>query len=138
MIVRGTPGLGSQQDGVDRARGGVKILLVLDRVAGQDAGRDDQARRPLELHSLGRPTCLLEPAQRLRAQDAEPPGLGQVMVRRPARELQQLLQRPARHRIGPEGLVRTASADHLVHRRNVADPTSESPTRLIPGEISAL
>ena len=46
------------------------------------------------------PGGLLERGQRLGPDHAEAPRVGEVVVRRPARQLEQLLERLARHRLG--------------------------------------
>ena len=56
-----------------------------------------QLRRVGAGRRLGRaelPRRLLQPLERLRADHAEPPRVREVVVRRPARQLQQLLERP--------------------------------------------
>ena len=60
------------------------------------------------------PGRLLERRERLRAEHAEAPRVGQVVVRRPAGELEQLLERLAVDRLGRVGLVRAARADRRV------------------------
>ena len=106
--------MGGEQDDVARARGGVAVLLVGHRVAGlrtTEAATSVGARS-----SFGgrlRPGGLLERRERLRAEHAEAPRVGQVVVRRPARELEQLVERRAvdgRRRVG---LVRAAGADQV-------------------------
>ena len=82
------------------------------------AGDDDQGRAAVELGGALRPGRLLQPRQRRRADDAEAPGHGEVVVRRPARQLQQLLQLLARQRLGAKALwVRRVRDRRLdVHR----------------------
>ena len=104
---------GEQHDvGRDR-RGGV-VLLVLDRVAGLDDRDDDERRRAVELRRGLLARRLLQARERLRAEHAEAPRVGQVVVRRPARELEQLVERLARNRLGSVDLVRPARADRLL------------------------
>ena len=76
----------------------------------EDARADDQGRRAVELGRRLRPGGLLEPLERPRAEHPEAPRIGQVVVRRPARELEQLVERLAGHRVGPEGLVRAPAS----------------------------
>ena len=59
------------------------------------------------------PAAALEPRERLRAEHAEAPRVGEVVVRRPARELEQLVERRAIDRRGRVGLDRSAGADQL-------------------------
>ena len=70
----------------------------------QHGGREHERRRTLELRRLGRPGCLLQARERLRAEDAEAPRVRPVMVRRPARELEQLVDRLRGHGLRTEGL----------------------------------
>ena len=86
--------VGGEQDDVGGAGGGVQVLLVLDRVAGERAGADHQGRRAIELRGRLRAGGLLEPLERLRADHPEAPGVGQVVVRGPAGQVEQLLERP--------------------------------------------
>ncbi len=60
-------------------------------VAGQLGARDDERRGAAELLLLRALAGGDEPRERLGADHAEAPRLGQVMVRREARELEQLL-----------------------------------------------
>ncbi len=115
-------GVGGEQDDVGGDRGRVQVLLVLDRVAAEHGGDDDQGRRAVELRRALGAGRLLQARQRLRADDAEAPGRGQVVVRRPARQLEQLLELLAVERLGPEGLVGAAGAD----RRLDIHPLTES------------
>ena len=86
------------------------------------AGDDDQGRAAVELGGALRPGGLLQPRQRRRADDAEAPGHGEVVVRRPAGQLEQLLELLARQRLRREGLVGAAGADRRldVHRSRVS------------------
>ena len=59
---------------------------------------DDQGRRAIELGRRLRPGGLLQPLERLRPEHPEAPGVGQVVVRRPAGELEQLVEGLSRHR----------------------------------------
>ena len=85
--------MGGEQDDVAGGRGGVAVLLVLDRVAVLDRRGGDERRRAVELRGRLRAGRRLEPRERLRPEHAEPPRVGQVVVRRPARELEQGVQR---------------------------------------------
>ena len=82
-------GVGAEQDDVGGDGGRVQVLLVLDRVVAEHAGDDDQGRGAVELRRPLGPGRLLQPLQRLGADDAEAPGRGQVVVRRPAGQLEQ-------------------------------------------------
>ena len=103
-------GVGGEQDDVGGDRGRVQVLLVLDGVAAEGAGDDDQGRGAVELGGALLAGGLLQARQGGRADDAEAPGNGEVVVRRPARQLQQLLDLPARQRLRHEGLVGAAAA----------------------------
>ena len=113
-VGREAAAVAGQQDDVGGAGGGVQVLLVLDRVAGERAGADDQGRRAVELRGRLRPGRLLQALERLRADHAEAPGVGQVVVRRPAGQVEDLLEHGAIDRLGPVGLVRPARADRLL------------------------
>ncbi len=118
--VAGEPaGVGAEQDDVGGDRGRVQVLLVLDRVAAERAGDDDQGRGAVELRRPLRPGGLLQARQRGRTDDAKAPGRGQVVVRRPAGQLEQLEDLLARERLRPEGLVGAARPDRGldVHQR---------------------
>src|ERR1044072_2934524 len=67
-------------------RGGVQVLLVLNRVGAKHAGDDDEGGGAIE---LGRPLWtgrFLEARQGRRPEDAEAPRRGQGVVGRPARQ----------------------------------------------------
>ena len=119
-----------EQNGVDRARGRADVLLILLEVAAECRGGDDERRCTLELWSFCRPGGPLQARHRLRAKNAKAPGVRPVVVRRPARELEQLVDRLARNRVGSERLVRPPCADGLLEihapetRRNAALPRS--------------
>src|SRR4051812_40729133 len=91
-------GVGGEQNDVGGDRGRVQVLLVLDGVADEPAGDGDEGRAAVELGGALGPGRLLQPRQRRRAKDAEAPGHGEVVVRRPVGELQQLLQLAPRQR----------------------------------------
>src|SRR4051794_10596089 len=91
-----------------------QILLVLDRVTGLDRRGDHERGRAVQLRRALRPGRLLQRRQRLRPDDAEAPGVGDVVRRRPASQLEELVERLARHRVGPEGLLRSPRADRLL------------------------
>ncbi len=115
-------GVGAEQDDVGGDRGGVQVLLVLDRVVAEDAGDEDQGRGAVELRRPLGPGHLLQPRQRLGTDDAEAPGRGQVMVRRPARKVEQPEDLLAPERLRAKGLVRAAGPDRglYVHACNIA------------------
>ena len=81
------------------------VLLVLDEVAGERGGCDDERRRAVELRASFSPATAFSAAS-VRAEHAEAPRLGHVMRRREARGREDLEQRLARHRLRPERLVR--------------------------------
>ncbi len=101
------------------------ILLVLNEVAREHGRREDERRRAVELHALRR-RALLQPCERLRADDAEAPGLRQVMVRREARGVEHLEERFAGDGFRAEDLVGPALACELgeVHARRALTCTS--------------
>ena len=98
----------------DRRRDRAEVLLVLDRVVGAHLAGDHERRRAVELRGGLGPGGLLERVERLRPEHAEAPRVGEVVVRRPAGQLEQLLELLARHRLGAVGLVRAARADRVV------------------------
>ena len=93
-------GVGGEQDDVGGDRGRVQVLLVLDRVALEHGGDDDQRRRAVELGGALGAGGLLQRGERLRPEDAEAPGRGQVVVGRPPRQLEQRLELLAIERLG--------------------------------------
>ena len=113
--VGGEPAaVGGQQHDVGRAGGGVQVLLVLDLIAREGAGADDESRRPVELGGRLRPGGLLEALQRLRSDHSEAPGIGEVVVGGPASEVEDLLELLVVDRLGPVGLVGPPRADRLL------------------------
>src|SRR4051812_30080811 len=116
--VPGQPaGMGGEQDDVRGGRGGQHVLVVLLGVAGLLGADGDQRRRAVELGAGARLRGLggvLERLLGLLAQHAEPPRVREVVVRRPAGQLEELEQRRARYGVGPERLVRPARPDELV------------------------
>src|SRR5260221_3618929 len=125
-------GMGGEQDDVGGDGGGVQVLLVGDRVAAERGRDDDHGRRAVELDRALRAGRLLQPRQRLRPDDAEAPGDGEVVVGRPARQLEQLLQLLARQRLRSEGLVGATGAyrrlDVHTHSFALRSPRKESDT----------
>jgi hypothetical protein len=104
---------GEQDDvGGDGARR--VVLLVLNWVAGLDHGRDDERRRAVELRRGLLAGGLLEARERLRAEHPEAPRVGEIVVRRPAGQLEQLVQGLARNRLGSVDLVSPPRADRLL------------------------
>ena len=95
--------------------------------APSSAGDDDQRRRAIELRRALGPGGLLQALSAPRTDDAEAPGSGQVVVRRPARQLEQLEDLLAGERLRPEGLVRAPRADRGldVHAQNIAAARGE-------------
>jgi len=128
--VPGQPaGVRRQEHDVRRDAARQEVLAVLHRVAGL-AGRDDDQRRcPVKLSrrpGLGRVGGCLQPLERLRADDPEPPRVRQVVVRRPPGEVEQLVERPGVDGLGAVRLVRPAAANRGVdiHHREAARPSS--------------
>src|SRR3954452_13409115 len=113
-VGREAAAVARQQDDVGGAGGGVQVLLVLDRVSGERAGADDQGRGAIELGGGLGPGGLLEALQGLRADHPKAPRVGQVVVGRPAREVEDLLELLAVDRLGPVGLVGPPCADRLL------------------------
>jgi ABC-type polar amino acid transport system ATPase subunit len=111
----------AEQHRIDRGRGCADVLLVLLEVTAQHCRGDDKSRSPLQLRSLRRSRGLFEPFQRHRPEDAEAPGIRAVVIRRPARELEQLIQRLRRHGLRTERLVRPARTNHLCEPLQAAD-----------------
>src|SRR4051812_16731359 len=54
----------------DRGRGRADVLFVLDELAAQDGGGDDERRRALELRRFARAAAFLQRGKGLRADDA--------------------------------------------------------------------
>ena len=113
--------MGTEQDDVGGDAGGMEVLLVLNGVAPERAGADDKRWGTIELRGRFGPGRLLESLERLGPEDPEPPGIGQVVVRRPARQLEKLLEQLPLDRLGAIGLVGAAGTDRFlnVHTRNV-------------------
>src|SRR5439155_21906627 len=94
---------------------------VLQLVARESCRGDHEGRRPLELGRVAGAGRLLQALERPRPEHAEAPRLGEVVVRREAREVEQLLDLASRERLRPERLVRAPRPDRLdrVHRAPV-------------------
>src|SRR5450755_2576785 len=107
--------VGGQQHHVGRAGGGAEILLVLNRVTRAEDRRRDQRWGPVELGCRLRSGGLLEPVQRLGPEHAESPRVGQVMVGRPPRQLEQLVEQLTGNGLGRERLVGPTGADRLLY-----------------------
>jgi hypothetical protein len=93
----------------------VEVLLVLDLVARQLRRADDERRSPIELRRGLGPRGLLKPLERLGSENAKPPRVGQVVVGRPAGELEQLVEDLARDGARLVGLVGAPRADRVVN-----------------------
>ena len=119
-VSRETSAVSGQEHGVDGAGCGAQILLVLDRILGAESGRDDERRGAIELGCRFGARCLLQPGKRARAQNPESPRVRQVMIRRPACHLEQLVQQLGWDRLCDERLVRAPGANCLldIHRVN--------------------
>ena len=89
----------------------MQILLVGVGVAAQLRAREDECRCSFELRGLLLSAHVLQSRQRLWAQYSEPPRLRQVVIRRPAREVEQLFDRLAVERLAAIVLVRAARAN---------------------------
>src|SRR3954451_4834761 len=129
--VRGEAPLGrGEEHERDRGCRRADVLFVLHELAADDSGGDDERRRALELHGLARPAALLQRGEGLRADEAEPPGLRQMMVRRKPRNIEQLEQDVVRNRLVPERLVRPSRLGELaqVHARR-AETCTSAPAR---------
>src|SRR3954451_8440482 len=129
--VRGEAALGrGQEHERDRGRGCADVLFVLHELAAQKGRRDHERRRALELHGLARPAALLQRGKRLRADDAEAPGLRQMMVRREPGNSEQLEQDVVRDRLVPECLVCASRLGELaeIHARR-AETCTSAPAR---------
>src|SRR3954469_2922656 len=117
---------GEQHD-VGGHGGGEHVLVVLRSIAGLLDGRGDQRRRAIELGAaarLGVLGHLLECLARDGAQHAEAPRVGEVVIGRPAGELEQLEQDVVGDGVRAERLVRAAGADQVVGRAHPGDATS--------------
>jgi hypothetical protein len=90
-----------------------RVFLVLLEVAAQHARGEHERARAVELRRFRRPCRFFQPLQGLRPEDPEPPRIRAVVVRRPARELEQLVQRLRRHGLRPEGLMGPSGANQL-------------------------
>ena len=97
--------MGREQHDVGGAGGCEDVLAILVLVAGQTRARDDERRRAAEFRGLVRRPRRDELVERLGPQHAETPRLGQMVVRREARELEELLDRLGVDGLGLEGLV---------------------------------
>ena len=122
-------GVRGEEDDVAGDRRRVQVLLVLDLVAGDLPGGDDEGRAAVELRRRLRPRSFLQGLQCRRPDDAEAPGRGQVVVRSPAGEIEQLLDLGPRDRLGGEGLVGTAGADCGLDIHLATSPGDDPATR---------
>src|SRR3989442_757414 len=102
-----------QQDEHDRRRRRADVFLVLKELSGECRRGDDERRRPLELRRLRGARALLERRERVRAEHAEAPRLGEVMVRREAGDAEQVEQDLARYRLRAGMPVRSARVRQL-------------------------
>ena len=104
--------LGAQQHDERGDAGGQHVLLVADRSSPPSAAPTAiERRRAVELGGgLGRPPPAFSRASAW-AQDAEAPRVRQVVVGRPARELEQLLERLAVQRLRRRRPCRSPGAD---------------------------
>ncbi len=95
-----------------------EILLVLLGILGAHLGGRDQRRRAVKLARRLWAGSLLERVQRW-VQHSEAPRVGEVMVRCPARELEQFAEQLPGNRFRRERLMRAAAANCVidVHRR---------------------
>src|SRR5829696_1851527 len=104
-----------EQDDVARDGGRAEVLLVLDWITRFEHRRDHEGGRAVELRARLGSGRLLQAREGLRPDDPEAPWIGEIVVRRPARELEQLVERLPRQRVGRIGLVRAARSDRIVH-----------------------
>jgi hypothetical protein len=104
----------AEQHDEARARGGGEVLLVGDLVARLHDRGGDERGGAIELGGVLGPRRLLESVERGRPEHPEAPRVREVVVRRPAGELEQLVERLPVHGTGLVGLLRAARADQLV------------------------
>jgi hypothetical protein len=118
----------SEQDEVG-GHGGRAEVFFGDHGVGVDQRRhDDEGRRAVKLCSAAAALGVgrgLQGTQRPVPEDAEAPGVGQVVRGRPAGEVEELTERRLVDRIGPEGLVR-AARPHRVFELHV-NPLCDMP-----------
>jgi hypothetical protein len=100
-----------EQDDVGGDSGRVQILLRGHLVIGKHARADDERRRPVELRRGLRAGGQLQSHERLGPDDAKPPRVGEVVVGRPAGEVEQLIEGLALDRLRAIRLVGAARAD---------------------------
>src|SRR3954454_22922959 len=101
-----------------------KVLLVLDRVTGLAHRYRDERRSTVELPGragLGSFLDGLEPLAGCWTDHPKAPRVRQMVIGRPASEVEELFERCAIDRLGPVSLVRAARADRLfeLHERRV-------------------
>ena len=110
--------MGGEQDDVGGDRGRVQVLLVLSSSPLSAHEQTTRVGARSSFAAASGPAACFSALERLGAEDAEAPGIGQVVVGRPAGELEQLVERLAVDRLGPVGLVGAPGADRLldVHR----------------------
>src|SRR4051812_11877817 len=90
------------------------VLLVSDRVVADLRGAGDHERGcAVELRCRLGTGRLFQPLERLRADHAEAPRVREVVVRRPAGELEQLVERRTVDGLARVRLVRAAGADRV-------------------------
>ena len=106
--------MSAEQHDVGGDGGGGGVLLVLHVLTALRGAGDDERGRPVELGRRLGPRRLLEAAQGLGAQDPEAPRIGEVMVRGPPRQLEQLVEHLALHGRRVIRLDRAAGADGLL------------------------
>src|SRR3954452_9920208 len=129
--VRGEASLRrGEQHERDRGRRRADVFFVLHELAAQDGGGDNECRRAIELHRFARPAAFLQRRKARRADDAEPPGLRQMMVRREPSDIEQLEQHVVGDGLVPECLVRAPRLGELaqVHARR-AETCTSAPAR---------
>src|SRR6266542_1110848 len=129
--VGGEAALGRrEEDEHDRRSGRADILFVLDQIAGQRGCGEDEGRRAVELRRLRGAGTLLEARECLPAEHTESPRLRQMMIRREARDVEQLDQCLSWNGLGPERLVRPPRRRELgkAHARR-AETWSSAPAR---------
>ena len=82
----------AEQHRVDRTGRREEILVVHVRIAGQHRRRDDEGRGAAQLDRLLLAAGRLQPGTRVRAEDAEAPGLCQLVIGRMARQFDKLAE----------------------------------------------
>jgi hypothetical protein len=113
--------VGRKQDDIDRAGGRAHVLLVLLQVSAQHCRRNHEGARAVQLRRFGRSRSLLQSRECLRPDNAKSPRIRPMVVRGPARHVEELVEDVGRNRIGAERLVRSARTDQVCERLHATD-----------------